>query len=183
MMGFLFGLIYLVFFNIGGPSFFYSGLAVVLLGELIRLWASLVLVKIEKLSTEGIYSSTRNPLYFGSFIVGLGFIVMTFGSGGYLPSFILFIFYFLFFGYIYLKTIGNEEYVLAEKYGAAFEEYKRNTGRFFPSGFPSGIGPVSIDRFFINREYKTIAGILLIIALILLKFIIFPLSKWGFKGL
>ena len=49
-----------------------------LLGLAIRAWASGHIRKNDALATSGPYAYTRNPLYLGSFLLGLGF---TIGSG------------------------------------------------------------------------------------------------------
>ncbi len=54
-----------------------AGIVVALMGEALRLWASGYLEKDRRLATEGPYAWTRNPLYLGSLIVGLGFTLAT----------------------------------------------------------------------------------------------------------
>jgi len=46
-----------------------------LAGLLLRMWASGYLRKNDQLATAGPYAHTRNPLYLGSFLIGLGFTV------------------------------------------------------------------------------------------------------------
>src|SRR5439155_3013450 len=52
-----------------------AGAAVALPGLLLRAWASGHLRKNEMLATTGPYAYTRNPLYLGSFLIGLGFTI------------------------------------------------------------------------------------------------------------
>src|SRR6185369_17764024 len=52
-----------------------AGAAVALPGLLLRAWASGHLRKNEALATTGPYAYTRNPLYLGSFLIGLGFTI------------------------------------------------------------------------------------------------------------
>ena len=51
------------------------GAIVALPGLGLRAWASGHLKKNESLATTGPYAFTRNPLYLGSFIMGLGFTI------------------------------------------------------------------------------------------------------------
>src|SRR5499427_1021080 len=51
------------------------GAAVALPGLLLRAWASGHLRKNEALATTGPYAYTRNPLYLGSFLIGIGFTI------------------------------------------------------------------------------------------------------------
>src|SRR5207244_11091186 len=55
------------------------GAVVALPGLALRAWAVGYLRKNEALATDGPYAYTRNPLYLGSFLIGLGFTV---GAGG-----------------------------------------------------------------------------------------------------
>src|SRR5689334_19238126 len=57
--------------------FLYPGLAVILCGELLRIWAAGHLKKEEILTTGGPYRFIRNPLYLGSLLIGLGFFLIS----------------------------------------------------------------------------------------------------------
>jgi len=51
------------------------GALVALVGLLIRGWASGHIMKNQRLATTGPYAFTRNPLYFGSFLIAVGFAI------------------------------------------------------------------------------------------------------------
>ena len=51
------------------------GASVGFVGLLLRAWGSGYLRKNDELATAGPYAHTRNPLYLGSFLIGLGFTV------------------------------------------------------------------------------------------------------------
>src|SRR5438270_686531 len=51
------------------------GGAVAVMGLALRAWASGYLRKNDELATSGPYAHTRNPLYLGSFLIGLGFSI------------------------------------------------------------------------------------------------------------
>src|SRR5215469_2752549 len=53
------------------------GCVIAVAGLGIRAWASGCLKKNEELATSGLYAYTRNPLYLGTFLLGLGVSVCT----------------------------------------------------------------------------------------------------------
>ena len=70
--GFVFAAIYL-YFSQPTIDFLLAGLALAAAGLALRLWASGHLEKGTRLAARGPYRWTRNPLYLGSFLMGLGF--------------------------------------------------------------------------------------------------------------
>lgn len=118
-------------------DFTFDALAWFLFGLYItfRLWATLYVGgrKDRVLQTEGPYSITRNPLYFGSFCFGLStaFFFNSFSLVAALAA----------IGFIYAHlVIKAEEGFLESQFGDAFREYCRRTPRIFPalSGYRSG---------------------------------------------
>ncbi len=101
------------------------GGAVSVLGLAIRAWASGHIRKNDALAISGPYSYTRNPLYLGSFLVGLGF---TIGSGWW-PLGIIFAA--LFLG-IYFPVMRVESATLAEIFGTDYQRYASEVPLFFP---------------------------------------------------
>ncbi|MGA7592263.1 MAG: methyltransferase, partial [Candidatus Sulfotelmatobacter sp.] len=73
-MGFLFAVLY---FWLARPTWrsMVLGAIVIVPGLLIRALASGHVRKNETLATSGPYAYTRNPLYLGSLLIGLGFAV------------------------------------------------------------------------------------------------------------
>src|SRR5262245_59340451 len=59
------------------PRSLLAGVALSLIGLLIRAWASGYLKKNQELTTTGPYAHTRNPLYFGTFIMATGIAIST----------------------------------------------------------------------------------------------------------
>ena len=51
------------------------GAIVALIGVFVRAWASGHIMKNDRLATSGPYAFTRNPLYFGSFLIAVGFAI------------------------------------------------------------------------------------------------------------
>src|SRR5678815_386887 len=69
--GYVAGLVALVLAQPNLFSFLLGGLLAVA-GEALRVWASGHIEKTERLATGGPYAHTRNPLYLGSALLGLG---------------------------------------------------------------------------------------------------------------
>ncbi|MGQ0764911.1 MAG: methyltransferase family protein [Gemmatimonadota bacterium] len=136
------------------------GASTAFVGLAIRAWAAGHLVKNDRLSSWGPYSFTRNPLYFGSFLLALGFAIA--GHWGFVP------FVILLFVLIYLPTMRHERDQLAIRYGATYDEYARNVPMFFPrllpwkGGVSGGAGEPSFDRelYARHREWQAALGYL-----------------------
>jgi protein-S-isoprenylcysteine O-methyltransferase Ste14 len=101
-------------------------LPVVLVGEGLRVWSSGTLEKNVAIADAGPYAYTRNPLYVGNFLIGLGFVVM--GHNGWLAGMFLAL-----FPLVYIPTILEEERFLRAKFGDVYEAYLRRVPRFLPS--------------------------------------------------
>src|SRR5438874_7392510 len=106
-----------------------AGAAVALPGLLLRAWASGHLRKNSQLATTGPYAYTRNPLYLGSFLIGLGFSI---ASGRWVLGLI---FAALFLG-IYFPVMRVESADLAGLFGEDYERCSRAVPLFFPKLWP-----------------------------------------------
>jgi len=82
--------------------------------------------KSEKLVTSGPYTFVRNPMYFGSFLMGAGFILMVWPWWS-LPVFAV-LFYMRF-----TKQIIKEEAYLLKMGGDSYTRYCKRVQRIFPS--------------------------------------------------
>ena len=111
-----------------GPrtDLYLPGLAVALAGEAIRTWASGYIFKNEELARLGPYSIVRNPLYVGSFLLGLGLTLMN-GQP------VLIVIYPLLFLPIYFAKIRLEEQDLLQRFGDEARTYIQDVPRFFPN--------------------------------------------------
>ena len=76
--------------------------------------------------TSGPFAYIRNPLYLGNFIIGLSLAVAFNEWYGYLVFAIHYI-------GVYSILISYEEKFMANKFGAAYAEYRACTRRFIPS--------------------------------------------------
>lgn len=76
-----------------------------------------------RLIREGLYGISRNPIYLGNFLIGLG--IAFFSCISYaIPIYIL--------GFFmqYIPIVAFEESVLSEKFGQEYEQYKREVPRW-----------------------------------------------------
>lgn len=163
-LGFVFGALYLVLATPVFP-FLQLGLPIALLGLSVRLWAAGHLHKQQQLATSGPYSRTRNPLYLGSFLMGLGFSVAA--ANGWL----LFLFLLL-FAVIYIPVMKREEGEMQQAFGRDFEHYRDSVPRFWPrlTGTNRSLaGNFQWRRVILNREYNAVVGFLLLAGYLLFR--------------
>jgi protein-S-isoprenylcysteine O-methyltransferase Ste14 len=169
-LGFLFAVFY---FWVARPTWrsMALGAIVVVPGLLIRALASGHVRKNESLATSGPYAYTRNPLYLGSLLMGLGFAVAarSWAVGGALV---------VMFFVIYLPVIRDEEAFLRRTF-PEFEEYARRVPRMLPrltsrSGTENEVGAgFSLDLYLKHREYKALLGVVAMTAALIVKRTVF----------
>jgi protein-S-isoprenylcysteine O-methyltransferase Ste14 len=164
-LGFVFAVLY---FWLARPTWRYIGLGAVLIvpGILIRALASGHVRKNEALATSGPYAYTRNPLYLGSLLMGVGFAV---AARSWWVGAVLVVMFFA----IYLPVIRDEEAFLRQTF-TGFEEYARRVPRMFPRvlGRSSGgetSGGFSMDLYLKHREYNALLGALAMIGALVVK--------------
>jgi len=164
-LGFLCAALFVLFAR-PRPLTLIAGAAISLVGVLLRGWASGHIRKNDALSVSGPYAYTRNPLYLGSFILGLGF---TIGAGRWWLGLL---FATLFLG-IYLPVMRVESATLAQLFGQDFHAYARAVPLFFPRLTPyrSAQGNMRFDRglYLRYREYRASLGLLLAWGLLVFK--------------
>lgn len=165
-LGFLCAALFL-FFAKPTPRMLLIGASVSLLGLVLRAWAAGHIRKNAQLATSGPYAFTRNPLYLGSFLLGLGF---TIASGRLLLGLL---FAALFLG-IYLPVMRVEATTMAELFGKEFETYRRAVPLFFPRLTPFRHNESAVNRFDSTlylryREYRAALGLIIAWGLLLIK--------------
>ena len=145
------------------------GAAVAVPGLALRAWASGHLRKNQALATTGPYAYTRNPLYLGSFLIGLGF---TIAAGQVL---LIVIFLIMILG-IYLPVMRVESATLAELFGKKYARYAKEVPLLFPRLSPYRTQTGSkFDRglYLRYREYRAAIGIVIAWLLLVLKAVYF----------
>ena len=140
------------------------GFVLILAGTVFRGWASGFIAKDSSLATQGPYALTRNPLYFGSFIIGMGIAI----AGNNLYSYGIFLTYFLvFFPYIMVVEYRR----MKERFGKEFEEWAEDSHVFFPRVRKIRSTGFNISLYMRNREYRVIYFSLIVILVFIFKYI------------
>ena len=163
-LGFALGTAYIIFARPTFGSLVLGG-GIALLGVLVRAWASGHITKNEKLATSGPYAHTRNPLYFGSFLIAAGFAVAAHWS--------LLVAVVAFFMLIYYPTMRREIANISERFPESYARYATHVPLFFPRPAPWRGDAASTNRFdpalyMKHGEWK--AGLTYVLAMIWLAF-------------
>jgi len=140
------------------PRLLGLGAAVAVVGLLIRGWAAGTIHKNKVLTTGGPYAFTRNPLYLGTFFMGLGLAI---ASNRW---YVWLAFAALFIG-VYGATIRHEARNLERWFGDDYRRYAAEVPLFLPRPTPyrpAEPHPTSFDlkRYLRNREYEAALGML-----------------------
>lgn len=162
-LGFLFGIIFVVFARPEMTVLIIGGI-IALVGLLIRAWASGHIRKNQNLAVSGPYAYTRNPLYLGSFILGLGFMI---ASGVWWLGLI----FAVLFLSIYLPVMRVEAKDLTELFGAEYAEYAGRVPIFFPrpTGYKAFDAKFDVDLYLRYREYRAALGLVFAWSILLIK--------------
>jgi protein-S-isoprenylcysteine O-methyltransferase Ste14 len=142
-----------------------GGIAASALGLLVRAWASGHIRKEKKLAVTGPYRFSRNPLYLGNFILGLG---IAWGTRSWWCLGI-FLGYFLFF---YPAVILEEHERMRCLFPADYAAYHKRVPTFFPTfkPFPSTDGSCwSLSLYKKNGEYRALLGTVTVWAIFVAK--------------
>lgn len=167
-LGFISAILYIVFSR---PTWrlLLAGLPLTVAGSLVRAWASGHLHKNRELATGGPYAFTRNPLYFGSFLLLLGFAI----AGG---TTLLGLWLVTFFWLVYWPTIRAEAAHVRELFGDQYLEWARDVPLFFPRLNPAGGWQqhhrernFDLQQYLNHREYRLTVGIVLVILILIAK--------------
>lgn len=155
----LIGLLYLAE---PSPTSVAVGFFFIIAGMFFRAWAAGYIHKDEILATNGPFSLTRNPLYFGNFILGLGIAI----SGNNLASYAIFFgFYLLFFPFL----MALEHKRLKKRFGGEYDRYAKKSHSFFPKIRKIRKGEFNISYYMKNKEYRVLYFSLFVIAVMIIK--------------
>lgn len=134
----------------------FIGTAIAAMGEALRVWAAGHLRKSREVTTSGPYRFLAHPLYVGSAIMGLGVAI---ASGSRWACALV---------VVYLATtvtaaIREEEAFLRQKFGAAYEAYKRESWQ------RASATRFSFRQALANREHRAMLGFVVALLLLLWK--------------
>ena len=162
-LGFLFAAVFLVFSRPTWLTILIGG-SIALIGLAVRAWASGHIRKASKLAVTGPYAYTRNPLYLGTFILGVGFTV---AAGVW---WLALIFIILFVG-IYLPVMRVETEDIRRIFEADFDEYESNVPLLIPRLRPWKKASAAFDfgLYLQYREYRAALGAVVAIGVLAAK--------------
>jgi protein-S-isoprenylcysteine O-methyltransferase Ste14 len=130
------------------------GSAVALAGVWVRAISSGHVKKNEELATTGPYAYTRNPLYFGSIVIAVGFALASLRWEIALALVIM-------FAAIYIPVIRGEERFLSAHF-PNYAEYSAQVPRLLPRlrAGSQGCSRFSRELYWKHREYNALFGTL-----------------------
>ncbi|MBN4080732.1 isoprenylcysteine carboxylmethyltransferase family protein [Caldithrix abyssi] len=128
--------IMIVYFARVENAYLLIGIPLLLIGELIRIWAVSYAggetrarnVGATALCSSGPYAFVRNPLYLGNMLMYLGIVMSAGAANVWLMAATTFAFFFI----QYSLIISLEEETLGKQFGSDYDEYKKNVPAIFP---------------------------------------------------
>jgi protein-S-isoprenylcysteine O-methyltransferase Ste14 len=158
-LGFLLGISYLIFAR---PTWLSLGVGgfIAFIGVVFRAWASGHIQKNDRLATSGPYAHTRNPLYFGSFLIAVGFAVAAHWS--------LLLVVVAFFVFVYAPTMERERANIRSRFPTTFPAYETNVPTFLPRLSPwrtEGTQALRFDPALYMKHGEWKAGITYVLAM------------------
>lgn len=153
--GFVLGLLYLY---LAHPTvkLLIGGAVIAFFGVLMRAWASGNLRKNMSLATGGPYALTRNPLYLGSLLMGIGCALA--GGNPWVALGLL-----LFFLVVYLPVMQAEARYLTKLFPDEYPGYAQRVPLLVPklSALPEALrAPFDFALYLRYREYRAALGVL-----------------------
>lgn len=146
-----------------------AGGAIAIIGLALRAWASGHLNKEKSLAVSGPYRHTRNPLYLGNLIIGIGVAAAAFS----LIVAALLAFYFAVF---YPLIIAKEKKRMRKLFNEKYDVYGKKAPLFFPGFRRSAKTGTRFDKrlYAANREYRAAAATLVLWLVLGLRMILIP---------
>ncbi|HEV2349901.1 MAG TPA: isoprenylcysteine carboxylmethyltransferase family protein [Terriglobia bacterium] len=168
-LGFVLGIAF-IFLSQPTVRFLVAGAIIAFVGLTLRAYAAGYLEKSRELAVSGPYHYTRNPLYLGSFFMGLGFAV---AAGSWMLGLIFVGFFIL----IYVPVMRRERDFLRRQFGEAYDRYANSASLFFPT-FRTSIRvkencasrvKFRWERYRRNHEYEAAIGYLCALVFLVIK--------------
>lgn len=166
-LGFILAGLYIAFGPRPTPVTLAVGAAVAFAGLLVRAWAAGHIVKNDRLATTGPYAHTRNPLYFGSFLIAAGFAIAAHWS--------LLLLVVAFFALVYGPTIERERGKVSALFPDAYARWEENVPAFVPRPTawrdPMGADAdhFSAALYMRHGEWKAALGFILVMGWLVLR--------------
>jgi protein-S-isoprenylcysteine O-methyltransferase Ste14 len=164
-LGFALGILFLFFAHPARLSLATGGV-VALAGLAVRAWASGHISKNERLAVTGPYAHTRNPLYFGSFLIAAGFAIAAHWA--------LLLVVIAFWAFVYAPTMQREHANISGRFPEAYARYSENVPVFLPRVTPwredaADEGGFSLALYMRHGEWKALVTYLLVMAWLALR--------------
>lgn len=164
-LGFGLAILYLFFARPTRLSLITGG-ALALVGVGVRAWASGHISKNERLAVSGPYAHTRNPLYFGSFLIAAGFAIAAHWA--------LLLVVIAFWAFVYAPTMERERANISERFPEAYARYSQSVPAFVPRLKPwreegSDRHGFSLALYMKHGEWKALLTYLLAMAWLALR--------------
>lgn len=167
-LGFVLGIAYLIWAR-PTPLTLVVGGSIAAAGVLVRAWASGHISKNKRLATTGPYAHTRNPLYFGSFLIGAGFAIAAHWG--------LLLVVIAFWALVYAPTMERERLNIRERFPESFDRYSANVPAFVPRVRPwkaddADDSGFSLELYMKHGEWKAGVTYVLVIGWLTLRVIL-----------
>ena len=136
------------------------GSVIAIFGEIIRIWAAGHLEKGREVTQSGPYRITRHPLYVGSAIIALGAAVASARASAMVVIA-------AYMAITLTSAVRHEEAGMRAAFGDEYDAYAESRAK------PEA-RPFSLARAIRNKEYKSIAGLAAVGAVLAVKAFYFP---------
>jgi protein-S-isoprenylcysteine O-methyltransferase Ste14 len=127
------------------PTSLALGLAVAVAGEAIRIWAAGHLEKGTEITTSGPYRIVRHPLYLGSALMGIGFMVAA-------RDLVVTLLVSAYLALTLTAAIRSEEALLDDRFQGGYSAWRGG-------GVVASTRRFSLERVLANREYRAMLGL------------------------
>ncbi len=158
-LGFVFGVLALVLAQPTGRSLL-IGMSIAACGEAIRIWAAGHLRKSREVTVSGPYRWCPHPLYVGSSVMGAGLAI----AAASVPVAVLIVIY---LAATLTAAIKSEEAFLRRTFGDQYDRYR--SGVAAQRRAAAGRRRFSLDQAMANREYRSVAGLGIVVLLLIWK--------------
>ena len=153
-----------------------GGIVLLVLGELIRIWAvryaggatRTMAVGAPFLCTSGPFSRVRNPLYIGNMMIYTSFVLIAGNENLWIMMGATWVFFII----QYSLIVSLEENALCKLYGGEYNIYRKNVSALVPRISPwKGGAPTKPGHLLktIKTEKRTLQNIVLVLLLIVLR--------------